>query len=232
MRARADTQRTLNKIYRDMYRALGPQRWWPGETPFEVMVGAILTQNTAWTNVERAIANLKREGLLSVRQLGRTSLKRLARLIRPAGYFNVKAERLSHFLKFLETQFQNRIERMRQVPLARLREKLLSVKGIGKETADSILLYALDKPIFVVDAYTRRILSRHRLVRPDAGYDEIQTLFQKHLKPDRKVYNEYHALIVGIGKEFCKKKARCSSCPLDSLNLHPATRFTGDRTSS
>jgi len=178
-------------------------------------VGAILTQNTNWLNVERAIANLKAEKLLRADKLYKLPKAKLAKLIVPAGYYNIKAGRLKEFLKFFFKHYQGKIACMRRASLGRLRKELLSVKGIGPETADSILLYALGKPIFVIDAYTKRIFSRHHWIKEDAGYDEVQNLFMRNLKDNAKLFNEYHALLVRLGKEFClKKKARCERCPL------------------
>ncbi len=210
--------RRLDLIYRRLYSFFGAQHWWPGETPFEVMIGAILTQNTNWLNVEKAIANLKKHNLLKPRALYKLPHKRLAGLIRPSGYYNIKARRLKSFLEFFIDYSGADIKNISHIPASSLRRELLSVKGIGPETADSILLYALNKPVFVVDAYTKRILSRHRVIGPDAGYDEIQNLFMKNLKSRVKLFNEYHALLVKLGKEFClKNEPRCKACPLKSI---------------
>jgi endonuclease-3 related protein len=179
------------------------------------MVGAILTQNTSWQNVEKAIRNLKKAGVLHPQRLLGLPQRRLAGLIRPAGYYNIKAERLKEFLNFFARDYRAQVRRMSLAGLARLRQQLLSVKGIGPETADSILLYALQKPAFVVDAYTKRILARHRLISEDAEYKEVQNLFLKNLKKEVKLFNEYHALLVKLGKEFClKNKPKCQNCPL------------------
>lgn len=232
-------------------RHFGPQRWWPGDTPFEVCVGAILTQNTAWTNVEKAIARLRRARVLSPQRLRALPHRRLAALIRSAGYFNVKARRLHSFLDFLHTEFADNLPRVFRLPTAVLREKLLSVNGIGPETADSILLYAGGHESFVVDAYTKRILIRHGWVSDDADYHEIKSLFEQSLAGDQRpkiqnqkskipfatghpsssmsrrsmrhsprarLFNEYHALIVAVGKHYClSREPRCESCPLRSL---------------
>lgn len=207
--------RKLNLIYQRLYSYFGQQHWWPAKTSFEVAVGAILTQNTNWFNVEKAIENLKKHKLLNPSKLYRLSLKRLALLIKPAGYYNIKAKRLKHFLNFLFNSYQGSLKKMSGENLQELRQRLLSVNGIGQETADSILLYALNKPIFVIDAYTKRILTRHRLIKKDATYNEIQDLFMKYLLSDVKLFNEYHALLVKLGKEFClKKKPKCEICPL------------------
>ena len=201
-----------------MSKHYGPLHWWPGETPFEVMVGAILTQNTAWTNVEKAIQNLKQHDLLDPKKLFRLPPAKLARLIKPAGYFNVKTKRLKNFLKFLLEECGGDLLKLKRQPLAVLREKLLAVNGIGPETADSMLLYALDKPVFVIDTYTKRILSRHHLAKKEANYMDLQAFFMSHLKPDTAHYNEYHAQLVNIGKDFCRTKPRCEVCPLNGLN--------------
>ena len=195
----------LRTTYRKLFAAFGPQQWWPGESPFEVMVGAILTQNTNWANVERAIANLKKRRVLSAQRLFALPVKRLAALIVPAGYYNIKAKRLRSFLDFFLKRYGADIRAMRKRPIMALRQELLEVNGIGPETADSILLYALDKPIFVVDAYTKRIFSRHGLFKEDAAYDEVQAVFMNDIRPEVRFYNEYHALIVRTGKEFCLK---------------------------
>ncbi|MBI1910206.1 MAG: endonuclease III domain-containing protein [Deltaproteobacteria bacterium] len=200
--------------YETALKALGPQHWWPGETPFEVCVGAILTQNTNWQNVEKAIVNLKSKDLLDPHRIYALSPRQLAELIRPAGYFNIKTKRLRNFLKFLIDEYEGNLNRMFEERLETLREKLLNVSGIGKETADSILLYAGNKPVFVVDAYTKRILLRHEMIDEEADYDQVQEYLTSHLPEDRKLYNEFHALIVMIGKNFCKTKPDCERCPL------------------
>jgi len=208
----------LPGIYRRLHGYFGPQHWWPAETPFEVMVGAILTQNTSWQNVEKAISNLKKKKLLSLRALHALPLAKLAQLIRPAGYYNVKAARLRAFTDFLFSAYKGSLSRMRCRKTAILRRELLSVKGIGEETADSILLYALEKPVFVVDAYTKRVLLRHGLIRKDAGYAETQALFMSGLKKNTRLFNEYHALLVRLAKEFCRKRLpRCGLCPLRDI---------------
>ncbi len=213
------------EIYRTLHSAFGPQHWWPGETPFEMMVGAILTQNTNWANVERAIAQLKAAGLMNPRRLGQCPERRLARLIRPAGYFNIKARRLREFMRWYEARTGNGpVEALRGVRTNRLRQELLSISGVGPETADSILLYALRRRVFVVDAYTRRILFRHRLIRRNASYDEIQQLFHGSLPTSTPLYNEYHALIVQSGKAVCRPKPLCDQCPLLPLLGKPKLR--------
>ncbi len=207
----------LEKIYHKLYAGLGPQHWWPGETPFEVMIGAILTQNTNWGNVEKAIINLKKAGLLEPGRLFKLPHNRLARLIKPAGYYNVKARRLKNFLRFFINAYGGDTRKMADRNTDVLRRELLAVNGIGQETADSILLYALNKPVFVVDAYTKRMLARHKISSADADYDIVQQIFTRNLKKDVQLFNEYHALIVRAGKEFCRKtKPRCEICPLKS----------------
>ena len=205
----------LLEIYRELYTAFGPQHWWPGETPIEIIVGAVLTQNTAWTNVARAIANLKAARLLSVAGLRRVDRRRLARLIRPSGYFNQKAARLKAFIEFLDARYGGRLSVMARRGTAELRRALLGVTGIGPETADSILLYAFGRPVFVVDAYTRRVAGRHGLIGERASYDEVQGYFTAHLPRSARLYNEYHALLVRVGKDFCRRAhPLCAECPL------------------
>ncbi len=201
-----------------MYEALGPQGWWPGETPFEVCVGAILTQNTNWQNVERAIDNLKKRGLLSPQALYELPEGILAELIRPAGYYRVKARRLKNFIRFLVEDFEGDLAKLFALPLEEARQALLKVSGIGPETADSILLYAGEKPTFVIDAYTRRILLRHGLATEDMGYEDLREMFMRHLPEDPALYNEYHALLVAVGKNFCRpQNPRCEDCPLKDI---------------
>ncbi len=208
----------INLIYKKLYNHFGPQRWWPAESPFEVMVGAILTQNTNWQNVERAIKNLKKDSLLEPKKLYNISTKKLAALIRPAGYYNIKAKRLKEFVKFYFDAWNGSIEKTSLFKTDRLRKDLLSVNGIGPETADSILLYALNRPVFVVDAYTKRIFSKHGFIKENAVYDEAQNLFMLNLKKNVKMFNEYHALLVKLGKEYClKRKAKCEICPLEKI---------------
>ncbi len=208
-------KRKLGLIYRKLYTAFGPQHWWPGDSSFEVMVGAILTQNTSWLNVEKAIGNLKKHKVLAPDKLFRLSHRKTAKLIRSAGYYNIKTARLKEFLNFLLLKYRSNMRKMAAVNTFRLRQELLLVKGIGPETADSILLYALNKPVFVVDAYTRRVFSRHGLINKEADYHDVQDLFMRHLKPDVRVFNEYHALLVRVGKDFClKSKPKCAICPL------------------
>ncbi|MBI4706844.1 MAG: endonuclease III domain-containing protein [Candidatus Omnitrophica bacterium] len=219
----------LISIYDKLSKAFGPQHWWPGDSSFEVMVGAILTQNTNWVNVEKAIVNLKEEKLLDAKKLYKLPEKKLAKLIRPAGYYNVKAKRLKNFLRFFLESYRGNIRAMKKADLDILRRQLLNVNGIGPETADSILLYALEKNIFVVDAYTKRVFSRHRIIKEDAGYHEVQEIFMrlvncagksacKSISGWVRLFNEYHALIVRLAKEFClKNKPKCGLCPLRGI---------------
>ena len=198
--------------------------WWPANTPFEVIVGAILTQSTAWSNVERAIANLRRERLLTFAALERVPLRRLQTLVRPSGYFRQKARKLKAFVAFVRKEFGGSLGRMFRTPTAELRARLLEVHGIGPETADSILLYAGSHPVFVVDAYTHRILARHEIraagksAPAKADYEAVRHLIESALPRDARLYNEFHALIVNTGKNWCRKSApRCSQCPLHDL---------------
>ena len=207
----------LTEIYRLLYDEFGPQQWWPGETRFEIITGAILTQNTNWANVEKAIANLKSADCLIPEKLHHLDQAQVAQLIRPAGYFNIKAKRLKNFLNWLFTNYNGELTDLESIDAGRLREELLTIKGVGRETADSILLYAFDRPIFVVDAYTARVVFRHELIAPDADYEQLKELFESSLPADTQLFNEYHALLVRVGKEFCRPKARCSGCPLEKL---------------
>lgn len=222
-----------------MHQSLGPQFWWPGETPLEISVGAILTQNTAWTNVEKAILNLKKAKLLYHHQSTKKSLakgqrdrldkvylarlkkipvKRLARFIQPAGYYNIKAKRLKNFFDWVTAEYGSLAE-MYKTPLNKLRLQLLSVNGIGPETADSILLYGGNKPVFVIDTYTKRILSRHHLAESTDAYEDLQALFMKNIPQKTQMYNEFHALLVNVGKNYCKtRKPLCQECPLGTID--------------
>ena len=209
----------LLKIYNSLYDYFGPLNWWPGATPFEVMVGAILTQNTSWSNVEKAINSLKKENLLEPRKLYRINQEELAQLIKPSGYYNIKARRLKNFINIFVNDFEGSAEKMFSGDGGELRKKLLNVNGIGPETADSILLYAGRKPFFVVDAYTRRIFSRHKLILEDSTYYQIQEFFVKNLDRDVKLFNEFHAQIVMLGKTICtSKNPNCTKCPIAFLN--------------
>jgi len=205
----------FSAMYAAMHAALGPSRWWPAQTPFEVAIGAILTQNTNWNNVQKAIDNLRANDLLSAQRLSLASDALLEACIRPSGFFRQKTLKIRHFLRFLEQQGALDMDGLREIPTDRLRADLLAVKGIGPETADSILLYALNRPVFVVDAYTARICQRHALVPEEVSYHELQELFMNHLDADPVLYNEFHALLVRVGKDWCRKRTpRCPGCPL------------------
>ena len=209
------SKKNLLDIYNALFSHYGPQHWWPGETPFEVMVGAVLTQNTNWGNVERAIANLKETDSLSPEAINHMSEAELAELIRPSGYYNIKAKRLKTFVRYFIERYEGSVERMKREDCVKLRREVLAVNGVGPETADSILLYALDCPTFVVDAYTKRIFSRHGFFPETADYHEVQQFFMDHLPKDAQLYNEYHALIVRLAKDRCIKKAgKCELCVL------------------
>jgi endonuclease-3 related protein len=211
------TTETLTEIYEVLLDQFGPQHWWPGDTPFEIIAGAILTQNTNWANVEKAIANLKAADCLTPEGMHRLDVSRLAELIRPAGYYNVKARRLKSFVGWLFENYAGELTHLDGVGTEQLRAELLAIKGIGYETADSILLYALARPVFVVDAYTARIAARHGLIDPGADYEQLRELFESNLPQDVRLFNEYHALLVRLGKQFCKPKAQCTGCPLEDL---------------
>jgi len=208
---------TLTEIYQLLFEHFGPQHWWPGETQFEIITGAILTQNTNWGNVEKAISNLKAAELLTPKKLHNIEVSELAELIRPAGYYNIKAKRLKNFVAWLFESYGGKLTNLESLDSYRLRAELLAIKGVGRETADSILLYAFDREIFVVDAYTARVAIRHGLIEPEADYEQLRELFQSNLPEDAQLFNEYHALLVKVGKEFCRPKARCAGCPLEKL---------------
>jgi endonuclease-3 related protein len=263
----SENNHQIQTYYRTLFRAWGPQHWWPAQSQFEVIVGAYLTQNTAWTNVEKALANLRAARLLSVRGIRGISPAELERLIRPAGYFRQKGKRLKLFVTFLDRRYKGSLKRLFARPTHDLREELLSLHGIGPETADSILLYAGNHPVFVVDAYTRRILARHGILSEEAGYEEIRELFQRALtsiaesvvdsgeseqhnlaaglpgaahRPSAmsttkrtalvQVYNEMHGLIVGVGKNYCRKsQPRCDECPLQRFLPRLTTETRGSQ---
>jgi endonuclease-3 related protein len=209
---------TMMQVYQRLFKAFGPQHWWPGETPFEVMIGAVLTQNTNWQNVERAIAHLRAADLLDPHALCQVPVEELEELIRPAGYYRVKARRLRALLEFLEHQYHGSLDKMFRRGLPDLRDELLAVHGIGPETADSILLYAGGLPTFVVDAYTHRVLFRHGWIDYDADYHQIQDYLQSSLPQDVPLYNEFHALFVHLGKHYCRKsQPQCRECPLREM---------------
>ena len=203
---------TLPDVYRRLHTAHGPQHWWPGDTAFEIMVGAVLTQNTAWTNVEKAIANLKRERALTPEAIVKTPHKKLAAWLKPSGYFNIKAKRLKAMCRWLMEQ--GGVRKLARLNTHDLRAALIAVYGIGPETADDIVLYAFHRPVFVIDAYTRRIFARLGLIKGDEGYETLRHLFENSLKPGVPLFNEYHALIVKHGKDICRKKPLCGSCCL------------------
>jgi endonuclease-3 related protein len=211
------TAADLRRAYRILRARNGDLDWWPGRTRFEVIVGAILTQNTAWTNVERAIAAMRPARLLTVGGLRHARLPDLERAIRASGYFRQKARKLKAFLALLDGEFGGRLARMGRAPTERLRPRLLATWGIGPETADSILLYAFDRPVFVVDAYTQRIAARHGWAPARAGYASLQRLFTERLPRSVPLYNDYHAQLVWVGKHHCRRVPRCSECPLRAL---------------
>jgi endonuclease III related protein len=206
------------EVYDRMLAAFGPQHWWPGDSPFEIIVGAVLVQNTAWRNVQRAIDNLRDAGLMEPSSLYHLPPAELAELIRPAGYYEVKTKRLRNLLRFIIEQYNGSLEEMFSTSLHSLREQLLSINGIGPETADAILLYAGGFPTFVVDTYSHRILARHGWLDFDASYDDIKDYFESTLPNDAALYNDYHALLVRIGKDYCKRTLpKCEACPLAEM---------------
>jgi endonuclease-3 related protein len=209
------TGQKLMEMFRLLLDYFGPQHWWPGDTVSEIMIGAILTQNTNWKNVEKAIENLKSKGLLSVTRIHSLSEKALAEVIRPAGYFNIKARRLKNLASYMVERYEGNVSQLLMEHTQTLRQGLLSIKGIGPETADSILLYAAKRPVFVIDAYTYRILYRHGMAEDQAAYDELQALFMDHLPEDTALFNEFHALVVRAGKQYCRKRSLCDTCPLE-----------------
>lgn len=242
---------TIREYYLELVRHWGPQNWWPAQSRFEVIVGAFLTQNTAWGNVEKAIANLRSAHVLSVKGIRETGQSELEQLVRPSGYFRQKAQRLKNFVAFLDAAYGGSLDRMFAQPTEKLRAELLALNGVGPETADSILLYSGNHPVFVVDAYTRRILERHGVIDAKTGYEEIRALVEQEIgraksgsltvarcgtnprHPVSRVsagqrgelvqhYNEFHALIVRTGVEYCRKAPRCEGCPLRTFL--PGTR--------
>jgi endonuclease III related protein len=223
---------TLRSYYARLLEDLGPQAWWPARTRLEVVLGAVLTQNTSWLNAARALKRLRQAGRLSLAGLRSTHQSELESLIRPAGFFRQKARAISSFLGYMQGTYKGSLARLFARPAEELRRDLLGLKGFGPETVDAILLYAGRHPYFVADAYTRRILARHELVAPDAGYSEAQAFLHQHLAADPALFNEYHALLVEVGKRYCKRPApRCEKCPLQEF-LPPGTQWrpnTGDR---
>ena len=204
-------------VYQRLLAAFGPQGWWPGDTPLEIVLGAVLTQNTSWKNVEKALENLRQADLLDLDALAGLPTEELAEIIRPAGYYRVKAKRLKNLLAFIHERYEGSLELMFTSSLGTLREELLAVSGIGPETADSILLYAGGLPTFVVDAYTARVFKRHGWIEPEADYHAIQEHFTSSLPEEVALFNEYHALLVEVGKSYCKKTPQCEACPLCEL---------------
>jgi endonuclease-3 related protein len=206
------------EAYERMLAKFGPQHWWPGDSPFEIMVGAVLVQNTSWRNVEHAIRNLRDAGVMDTHALYKVPPADLAELIRPAGYYQLKTKRLRNLLRFVVEQYDGSLDAMFSTSLASLREQLLEINGIGPETADAILLYAGGLPTFVVDTYTHRILARHGWLDYDATYDDLKDYFESALPDDPALYNEYHALLVRVGKDYCKRSApNCEACPLAEM---------------
>lgn len=217
-----DVARQLMAHYQAMLNFFGPQHWWPGETPLEVMVGAVLAQNTSWTNVERAIGNLKFADMMDVEKLAMLRPEELAELIKPAGYFRVKAKRLQNLMRHLWKNYDGDLERFFQQSVESLREELLSISGIGPETTDDIVLYAAKKPTFVVDTYTFRIMLRHFFITQDADYQAIKETFEENLPAEVELFNEFHALLVAVGKKFCKpRNPLCPQCPLNGFDHNP-----------
>lgn len=203
----------IKSVYQKLHKAYGPQQWWPADSRFEIMVGAILTQNTAWLNVARAIANLKQASALSVEAILNSSHEQLAEWIKPSGYFNIKAKRLRNFCQWYAEQ--GGYDALKRLKTGMLRQRLLMVNGVGPETADDIILYAFSRKVFVIDAYTRRIFSRLGISKADIDYESLRELFEKALGNESvKLFNEYHALIVMHGKDICKVKPRCGECCL------------------
>ena len=217
----APSSRSLNQrllqLFDLLFDSYGPQHWWPGESPFEVIIGAILTQSAAWTNVEKAIGNLKRMKILSPSGIKGIGRDELAQVIRPSGFYRLKASRLKGFVQFFYKEFDGDMRRMMSQNLVSLREQLLRVDGIGPETADSIILYAMEKPVFVVDGYTRRVFCRHNLISEKWSYEHVQRMVMGELERDVGVYNEFHALLVFLGKHWCRRVPRCGGCPLEDL---------------
>jgi endonuclease III related protein len=218
------TGRLLREMYDAMLTHFGHQGWWPGDTPLEMCIGAILTQNTNWGNVKKALDNLKAAGALDIAALHAMSHDPLAELIRPEGYYNIKAKRLKNFIGHVYAGWGEDIAAFLNRPADTLREELLSINGIGPETADSIILYAAGRPTFVVDAYTARIMLRHNLIYVEAGYEEIKEVFEANLPSEAELFNDYHAQLVAVGKNFCRPVAQCEGCPLEKF---PHDRFAG-----
>jgi endonuclease-3 related protein len=210
-----DAQPPLDEYYNSLFTALGPQHWWPGNSPFEIIVGAFLVQNTSWKNVEIAISRLRESRLLSPSAIRRVNLRRLQNLIRSSGYFRQKARKLKAFCVFLQTEYSGSLRKMFATPTIGLREKLLGIWGIGPETADSILLYAGKHEVFVVDAYAKRLLARHGWIGDKAEYDDVRWIFERRFPGNVERFNEFHALVVSVGKTWCRpQRPKCDECPL------------------
>jgi len=211
-------QLSLLGVFNNLFKAYGKQYWWPGETPFEIMIGAILTQNTSWVNVEKAIDNLTSHNILDAEKIVQSDESRLAKLLKPSGYFNLKAKRVKNYCQWYLAQ--GGYDRLSKQDSGPLRNKLLTVNGVGPETADDIMLYAFERPVFVVDAYTRRLFARLGLIDGSEPYEHIRQLFEQKLGEDVVLYNEYHALIVWHGKYFCKKNPKCNQCCINEKCQH------------
>jgi endonuclease-3 related protein len=207
-------QERLLNIFHKLLDAFGKRNWWPGETELEIIIGAVLTQNTSWKNVEKAIDSLKRRNVLDINSLYKMDREILAFIIKPSGFYNIKSKRLKNIINVIYTQYEANILNLNNIDMWYVRDKLLEINGIGRETADSIILYALNKPIFVVDVYTKRFLKNHKLYNEESDYDAVQRFFMKNLPHDTYLFNEFHALIVYLCQNFCKKVPLCSKCPL------------------
>ena len=215
----------LLKIYFNLLNQFGHRNWWPAETPFEVIIGAILTQNVSWNNVKNAINNLKKEDLLNPEQLHNIDPDEIAPLIKSSRFYNQKTRKIKNFMKFFFDDYNGNLSNMSKEDPILLRQKLLKIKGLGEETVDSILLYACDKPIFVVDAYTKRIFSRYGLIEENANYEKVQVFFMDNLPQDIKLFNDYHAQIVHLGNSICKTKPDCERCPIRKINNKIKCRY-------
>ncbi len=206
--------KTITEVFEKLLKHYGPQNWWPAESKFEVVVGAVLTQNTSWKNVEKAIDNLKKANLMSPDGILKTPEPELAELLKPSGYPNLKARRLKNTVSFINDRWHLDFDRMKKLSVELLRQSLLKINGVGEETADSIILYAVELPTFVIDAYTKRLFSRLGIINGREKYEEVKRIFDSNLPRDVYVYQEYHALIVVHCKEKCRKKPLCKNCPL------------------
>jgi endonuclease-3 related protein len=205
----------LLKIFDTLLKSFGKRNWWPGETELEIIVGAVLTQNTSWKNVEKAIDNLKYHNALDIRTLYKMDRETLAIIIKSSGFYNIKSNRLKNIINVIYNDYSSNILNLKKIDMWKARERLLKINGIGKETADSIILYALNKPIFVIDVYTKRFLKNHRVYNGQNDYDTLQEFFMRNLPGDTYLFNEFHALIVYLCQNFCKKIPLCSRCPLE-----------------